>query len=335
MNKLSLILMIVMSCQQALSSIGEWDEFQALSDQVNPEIIGKVISPSNYEVSINSQNITSITVKLVRDEGRIETLETPDLEINCDQEMATARLDNKYFKIKNRDIFELQGKVICGKSNTWLFDASSSEGQVLAINNIAMKAVRTMAERGILSFWKKKITMKWPANGDYYSWNTVNITRGDYWDVVGHELGHAIYDQADIGSTDGGRHRIDECYSSALALSEGWASFFSAWLSIDLKDVDAKFEFLVKRRAPIRFENIPIDVCKGPTNEWRVTGFLWDIIDLAYDGENSEMSFTDFWKFTLDADFSNITKLAKSLRKQVDPILVNIIWENNFLTTLD
>lgn len=319
----------------AKAHVGEWDEFRPLDKNYDSQVIGKVVSPSHYEVTVNAQNKTSVIVKLVRENGREQLIETPDLEINCHQQIATSRLDNKYFRIRDYSIYEVHGEIECGKTNTWIFKSESSEGQVMAINDISMKALRKFKERGLLSFWKKRITMKWPSDGDYYDWNTVNITRGDHWDVVGHELGHAIYDQADIGYFGGGRHRIDECYTGSLALSEGWASFFSAWLSIGLKDNDAKFEYLVKRRAPIRIEHIPADVCHGPTNEWRVTGFLWDIIDLSYDEESSEVAFSELWKLTLNKKFSDVTKLAKSLRKSIDPILVNLVYENNFLVPLD
>ena len=82
---------------------------------------------------------------------------------------------------------------------------------------------------------------------------------------MAHEIGHAIYDQADIGVSGGGRHRIDECYTNALALSEGWATFFAGWLNLRLNDQDARFEFLVPRRAPIRLENIPSDLILSRT----------------------------------------------------------------------
>ena len=40
-------------------------------------------------------------------------------------------------------------------------------------------------------------------------------------DVVGRELGHALYDMANIDVMEGGAHRIDQCYSKRPRLSEG------------------------------------------------------------------------------------------------------------------
>ena len=65
---------------------------------------------------------------------------------------------------------------------------------------------------------------------------------------------------------------------------------------------------------PIEFENIPSDVCPGENNEWRVTGFLWDLIETHEDLEDSvKMPFKDFWKFTLNKNFRKI--LSIFLRK--------------------
>ena len=138
---------------------------------------------------------------------------------------------------------------------------------------------------------------------------------------------------ANIGVMEGGPHRIDECYSKGLALSEGWASFFSAWLSVDLKDPDAKFEYMVPRRAPLQFENIPSDVCPGEKNEWRVTGFLWDLVDIHEDFEDTlKIPFKTFWNFTLKKGFRSSSSLYKSMiKKGFPPELLKLIWEQNFL----
>lgn len=300
-----------------------------------PQILDHVVGPTRVITSPGPMNETKVVVKLLRNKDGLQVeqvIETPDLEINCDLKSGSSRMTNKYFQIKQRSVYEIQGPIECGSTNTWIFDAESIEGQVMGIHDLSIKAVRQFKNMGLIKFWKKKITMRWPSDGDYYNWNTVNITRGDHWDVVGHEIGHAIYAQAKIGRSEGGRHRIDECYTGTLALSEGWASFFSAWLSIDLKDSDAKFEFMVPRRAPLTIESIPSDVCKGPTNEWRVTGFLWDIIDHSYDGESSQEAFSKIWKITLNQKFRDIGKLASELTKSIDPMLVKILWEKNFLT---
>lgn len=38
------------------------------------------------------------------------------------------------------------------------------------------------------------------------------------------------------------------------------------------------------RRAPVRIENTPADVCAGNRNEWRVASVLWDVYDTHGDG---------------------------------------------------
>jgi hypothetical protein len=252
---------------------------------------------------------------------------------------ATARallvLDNKHYRIMDRDVYELDFRVKCGEESTLIFDTEKMEGQIMAIHDIAETAIAKFKKAGLLDFWKRRISIKWPGRGDFYQAGTVNVTKGDHWDVVAHELGHAIYDQARLGRFGGGQHYIDRCYTTTLALSEGWASFFSAWLKVDLNHPDAQFEFMVPRRAPLKFENIPADVCAGQTNEWRVTGFFWDLIDLHDDDESSRLSFKDYWNLHFNKRFRETKQFAQLLKDSGhDPILVNLVWEKNFLTQL-
>jgi len=184
----------------------------------------------------------------------------------------------------------------CQGTQELVFQQESVAGQALGIWQVAERARHKLEGAIGLGFWNRKIEFSWPDDGDYYSWGVVHLTRGDHWDVVGHEMGHAIYDLGGIGAMGGGQHKIDECYTEALALSEGWASFFSAWVNLKLDDADARFEYLVPRRAPIRIENVPEDVCKGQKNEWRVSGFFWDLIDTHDDGEVQAESFARMWR---------------------------------------
>tara|TARA_R110002072_G_scaffold534_7_gene4160 strand:+ start:61424 stop:62422 length:999 start_codon:yes stop_codon:yes gene_type:complete len=236
------------------------------------------------------------------------------------------------FVIKSRKVYEIIFNGSCSKSYDLIFENESEVGELAIIWDIMREASRKFKELGIQESWNRKITVKWPSNGDYYQWGTVNITKGYQWDVVGHELGHAIYDMGNIGVFGGGAHRIDECYSHALALSEGWASFFAAWLKVNLQDEDAKFEYMVKRRAPIQFENIPSDVCEGEKNEWRVTGFLWDIIDYHDDQEQMNVTFKKMWEVTKGQNFKTTKKLAQHLIKNfVDRFDIEAVWLLNFM----
>ena len=288
--------------------------------------LGKLTKLLPMELVIKSEN------KKLKTNNPPITLENCQINPNSLIE-ASFKLETPFFSVQQRKIYELKVSLKCGHMNTFSFDFDGHSGQALTIFNISKKAVLKMKKHNIIGFWNKKIKIIYPGRGDYYSYGKVNLTKGHYWDVVGHELGHAVYDMANIGTMEGGPHRIDECYSKGLALSEGWASFFSAWLSVDLKDEDAKFEYMVPRRAPLRFENIPSDVCPGETNEWRVTGFLWDLIDINEDQEDTlKIPFKNFWKFTLKKGFKSTSSIYKSMLKSgFSPLLLNPIWEQNFL----
>ncbi|MBI2605509.1 MAG: hypothetical protein HYW49_05445 [Deltaproteobacteria bacterium] len=246
--------------------------------------------------------------------------------------IGTAPLANRFFAVGNgSEAYRLRFEAPCGKSLVLFFRQETDGGQALGIWRIGFLAQKKLEAAVGLDFWKSQIRFVWPAEGDYYQWNTVHITGGHKWDVVGHELGHAIYDQADIGVFGGGQHYIDRCYSGALALSEGWASFFSAWLSVDLADPDAKFEYMVPRRAPIRFENVPADVCMGPTSEWRVTAYFWDLIDLNRDGEALTEPFARLWAASRNARFRDMGEVARAYeRAGLDPVLLKTVWNLNF-----
>ena len=67
-------------------------------------------------------------------------------------------------------------------------------------------------------------------------------------------------------------------------------------ISVKRDDPDAKFEFMVPRRKPIRLENIPTDVCEGYTNEWRVSAALWDLYDTHNEGtDHVSLDFKTIW----------------------------------------
>lgn len=252
----------------------------------------------------------------------------------CDRDafQATAYLESPRFRVVSGGApYELILKIRCGVEQKVVFDEATPAGQAIGIWQTAAAGERKLAESVGLQFWRRTIDFEWPANGDYYSMDRVRITRGDHWDVVGHEMGHAIYDQAGIGVFGGGQHYIDQCYTEAMAISEGWASFYSAWVALSLSDPDARFEYMVPRRAPIRIENVPADVCGKQTNEWRAAGFFWDLVDLHADGEFEEAPFGRLWADTLGARASSVGKIkTRLLQKGWSPERLETIWKLNF-----
>jgi hypothetical protein len=137
---------------------------------------------------------------------------------------------------------------------------------------------------------------------------------------VTHELGHAVMDGAMTAHTSGGSHKIDECYSEGLAWSEGWASFFAAAVNLSPDDADAKFEFMVPRRAPIRVEIVPGDVCKGTASEWRVFAGLWDLYDRHEDGlDRVALGFGPIWKGVTSGTTSSVLDAYRLIATPLDP----------------
>ncbi len=309
-----------------------------------PKIKTKKIGPNQIGFTIaieKDKKIMKINVPIFENKelgivsnGAIQTLK--DVCSNTNEIKLKAKFENKFANIhKNGKVHTSEIQLKCGEYKMIILQEKSTLGEVFRIWDIVKRSWYKFANTQLTGFWKKQIKIHWPSNGDYYTGGTVHITKGYQWDVVAHELGHAIYALARVGSSGGGRHKIDECYTKNLALSEGWASFFGAWVMLSTRATDAKFEYLVPRRAPIRIEHIPSDVCKGQTNEWRVTGFLWDLLDHNEDNESIRISFKSLWKVFLNGGHRDTRSIAKKLiEKGNDPVLMNVVWENNFLTQL-
>jgi hypothetical protein len=189
-----------------------------------------------------------------------------------------------------------------------VIDGTTTNGQAVWIHEIYNRYAIFLAAQGVdIAFWSEAIATNWPADGDYYSWGSVNLTEARQWDVNAHEIGHAI---SDIGLNmrfGGGQHYIDRCYGETLAWSEGVATFLGLAVSVPADDPDARFEFMVKRRAPLRYENVPGEkdpdhpdappVCPGPSNEWRAGAAVWDLYDTHDDGlEGVSVPFATMWQ---------------------------------------
>ncbi|MBI2942601.1 MAG: hypothetical protein HYY25_00220 [Candidatus Wallbacteria bacterium] len=187
------------------------------------------------------------------------------------------------------------------------------------IHGTVSKALDAFASRNIDIGWWKQIGIEWPSGGDYYSWGEVNLTEPHQWDVIGHEFGHAIFFTGTSSQAGGGQHKIDECYTSSLAFSEGWATFFGGVCHLDRADTDAKFQFLVPRRAPIRIENVPADVCMTEKNEWRVSAALWDLYDSNADGADGvAYDFDRIWGWMRKGNrMGSLTNFWSVIRKDL------------------
>lgn len=208
-------------------------------------------------------------------------------------------LENPLWKINDYS-WESAAFSVKGATDTGVYtlEKGTQNAEVSYIHEIYNRSLRLFEREGIdIKWWKRQIGTEWPNNANYYSYYTVHLSGTQQWDVNGHEIGHAIYAQALNARSTGGQHKIDECYEGTLALSEGFATFFSGLVNLERQDTDARFgPYLVPRRAPIRIENTPADVCKGNRNEWRVSSVLWDLYDTAADGPDQiAVPLKDLW----------------------------------------
>ncbi len=290
------------------------------------------------QVSINNQaGAKSVTV-LITDHGNLREIEgvlfksqqNPfQLTQNCTY---TTIFTNTFYAIKkDTKPYEINFVGECNAPQIITFKPENPATHVLSIWRIAYLAGLKLKNSVGLDFWHERIDFVWPDDGDYYNYGSVHLTDGTHWDVVGHEMGHAIYDLAQIGDFGGGSHKIDQCYSDALALSEGWATYFSAWVSIDPNDPDAKFEYMVPRRAPIQIENIPSDVCRGVRSEWRVSSFFWDLYDLHDDVESAKINFMLTWKALLKKNIHNMQDAYVELHNGgLSKEIIKAVADHNF-----
>lgn len=182
-------------------------------------------------------------------------------------------------------------------TGTQALDPGSENGQAGLIHLIWNRALAEFEQDRIdLGWWRAKIKTNWPASGNFYNFGQVNLTDAPWWDVNGHEIGHAMFFAAFDSASGAGEHYIDKCYGASLAWSEGFGSFFSGVISLKRDDEDAKFEYMVPRRKPIRIENVPADVCEGPSNEWRACAALWDLYDTHNEGtDHVSLDFKTIW----------------------------------------
>lgn len=228
------------------------------------------------------------------------TGEDGSFEVPAEAKQVTFSFANDHWTLSGKDGGYAWTVAVPGAGDlgTVMPTVGSANAQAAWIHLTFVKAETQLQRYGVgLDWWKTAIRTTWPGSGDFYQWGSLNLTGAHQWDVNGHELGHALSDQAFNMRFGGGQHYIDRCYDPTIAWSEGVASFISAVISIDPADPDAKFEFMVPRRAPLRYENVPADVCEGQENEWRVGAACWDLFDTHEDaGDRVALPLPTIWK---------------------------------------
>lgn len=332
-----LLCLICISCGLAEADRIDDSDFSTESGVLRS--IPSRLEPTEVHKTALKGSEVSVAVFLKKGQQQIavKNLEFEGLDEVCNGgrtiKLLRATLETDYFIIQDWRPYYVAFTAQCGFHYDLIFENQSPEGEALNLWKVAYAIQDKLGQIDRLGFWERKLAIVWPSDGNYYAFGQVHLTNGDHWDVVGHEIGHAVYRMINLGDMVGGSHYIDQCYSEGLALSEGWASFFSAWISINLDNPNAQFEYMVPRRAPIQIEIVPEDVCAGPTSEWRVFSFLWDVIDKNNDGEISEVEFQVYWDLSQGHMHKGITEHAMSLIEQgISGEHIRQVWRQNFLS---
>ncbi len=272
--------------------------------------------------------------------------------LTCEQNNSTldvsARIANQYYRVMGQyQIYVVKFSAVCGHDYRLQFDEESKGGQVLSIVETIERAKGRLAGEVGLEFWNERININYPARSNYYALGTVNITRGNQYEAVAHEIGHAIYELGGVGafglgvgtqSSVGSKvHFMDQCYSEELAYSEGWATFFASWLYLNPSDPDAHLTTIQTRRSPIQIENVPGDVCKGPASEWRVASYFWRLYDQTTTDRIRPYSFKEIWSSLTGHEVLTVRQAAALIEAHLAPTTegkaaFSGLWRKVFLT---
>lgn len=178
-----------------------------------------------------------------------------------------------------------------GASRLWVKSYTNNLNVLLA-QPIRIRFPKSLETNMCQSEDKKGKTIAWSCA---YKGETWIIPEHADHTVIQHELGHIInHDRwgGKMPDGSGGRHIASECYNPGLALSEGFASFLAYWTQLERNSSQTDVGF-----GPI--ETLGDDVCKGETNERRVTATFWDMYDVPSEWVNSTSN--DSWYFALQA----------------------------------
>jgi len=295
---------------------------------------------TSIQINFDSQNISPFLLNL----NTINTERTKIALGKCSANSAAKiyRLFlpikiGKRFQLKNHKLqgYEISLKVKCQHNNIFVFKNNSFAGKALKLLLKTKKVddyIMGSLKLKILQYrklFKSPIGIVYPGGGNFYDFKNVYIDRVDHWDVVGHEIAHAIYDRLELGVTDVGEHYIDRCYSQSLALSEGWPSYFAALVWLKTNNPKPLLPYMVKRRGPMNIETVPQDVCAGYTNEWRVVSYLWDITDQTPHEDGIHMDSEMFFKSLINQNHQGLQSIHNSLKQSLNVKELESVWQSN------
>lgn len=158
-------------------------------------------------------------------------------------------------------------------------------------------------------------------------------------DVVAHERGHwvmdrLVYEDGFWPPGAGGDHTWCGQYTQGLAWTEGWATYYALRKGYWLDNSDIFFDYGSGGRVGIESGFACDPAVTGDTNEYRVAGALWDIVDGAPDGKDAHTtSWSDLWFVVDDCVTPSFRELYDSPCSWVShglarPSLLFPAWQN-------
>src|SRR5690606_525089 len=81
---------------------------------------------------------------------------------------------DKFYVTSGGKTYAIDFQVDCGYKYQLVFEEASLNGQAISIFEIFQRGRTKLEEAVGLDFWRQRMRVIWPSDGDYYGWGGVN-----------------------------------------------------------------------------------------------------------------------------------------------------------------